>query len=73
MRARRDPHAEGEPYVRLQMGKGVYLLFTLDEYVRGLNRAKMERRALRRQQHAARRQARTEAQTLAWLDDQEGG
>jgi hypothetical protein len=59
----------GHVLVRLRLHKGVLVVLTNDEYIRGLARGKAERRAARRQASLAHRQAVQEGQTLAWIPD----
>ena len=57
----------GDPWVRLQMAKGVLVVLTFEEYATALYRGKMERRAHRRARHGQQAQARQDATALAWV------
>lgn len=57
--------------VRLHLGKGILLILTPAEYVRGLNKGKAERRAARHARELERQLARVEAQCLDWLKEGE--
>src|SRR5215470_9573672 len=56
-----------DPWVRLQMSKGVLVVLTFEEYATALYRGKMERRAHRRARHGQLTQAQQDATALAWI------
>jgi hypothetical protein len=56
-----------DPWVRLQLPKGVLVVLTFEEYATALYRGKMERRAHRRARHTQQTQATQEASALVWI------
>jgi hypothetical protein len=70
MRTPRLPES-ADGLVRLPVGKGAVLILTVDEYVRGLNRGKQERRAASRTTHVDKQRADRDAHTLAWITAEE--